>query len=352
MRTLLLSLVFATGLTGPAIAQDTPPSTPIDPVVGILEAFRTHTIVALGEGAHGNEQGAAFRVALIRDPGFIQLVDDIVVESGNSKYQDLMDRFVRGEDVPREVLRQVWQNTTQPHTLWDVPIYEAFFRAVREVNARAPKGRQLRVLLGDPPIDWGAIRNADDFRKWINESGDRDRFPASVIQREIVEKNRRALVIYGDMHLNRKAVRPKPGAEGSNNIVDVVERAGAKVFAIHTATTRVDLQNLQPGIAAWPRPSLAVLRGTALGATDFTAFYPAPNLKGPDGAPLFPRRIEEQFDAILYLAPRGEITQSRMSPALCADPVYMKMRTERILLLGMKLDIDRLNQQCPQGAGQ
>jgi hypothetical protein len=53
-----------------------------------------------------------------------------------------------------------------------------------------------------------------------------------------------------------------------------------------------------------------------------------------------------------HIAPRGEITQSRMSPAFCADPVYMKMRTERILLLGTELDIDRLNQQCPQGGGQ
>jgi hypothetical protein len=51
-----------------------------------------------------------------------------------------------------------------------------------------------------------------------------------------------------------------------------------------------------------------------------------------------------------HIAPRGEITQSRMSPALCADPVYMKML--RILLLGTELDIDRLNQQCPQGGGQ
>jgi hypothetical protein len=352
MRTLALSFVFGLGLTGLALAQATRPSTPIDPVAGILDAFRTHTIVALGEGSHGNEQGAAFRLALIRDPRFIQLVDDIVVESGNSKYQEVMDRFVRGDDIPHETLRQVWQNTTQPHTLWDVPIYEAFFRAVREVNAHAPKGRQLRVLLGDPPIDWSAIRSADEFQKWINEFGDRDRFPTSVILREVVEKNRRALVIYGDMHLNRKAVRPKPGVEGSNNIVDVLERAGAKVFAIHTATTRVDLASLQPGVATWPQPSLSLLRGTTLGVTDFTAFYPAPNLKGPDGTPLFPRRMEEQFDAILYLAPRGEITQSRMSPALCADPVYMKMRTDRILLLGMKLDIERLNQQCPQSAGQ
>jgi hypothetical protein len=30
-----------------------------------------------------------------------------------------MDRFVRGEDVPTALLRQVWQNTTQASAVWD-----------------------------------------------------------------------------------------------------------------------------------------------------------------------------------------------------------------------------------------
>jgi hypothetical protein len=69
-----------------------------------------------------------------------------------------MDRFTRGEDVPNDTLRQVWQNTTQPHPLWDVPIYEEFFRAVRAVNQSLPNDRQLRVVLGDPPIDWDRLK--------------------------------------------------------------------------------------------------------------------------------------------------------------------------------------------------
>jgi hypothetical protein len=59
-------------------------------------------VVALVEGAHANEQGHAFRLSLIRDPRFRETVDDIVVEFGNARYQNLMDRFIRGEDVPDE----------------------------------------------------------------------------------------------------------------------------------------------------------------------------------------------------------------------------------------------------------
>lgn len=36
----------------------------------ILDAFKTHDIVGLGEGTHTDEQSHAFRPALIRDPRF------------------------------------------------------------------------------------------------------------------------------------------------------------------------------------------------------------------------------------------------------------------------------------------
>ena len=57
------------------------------PTSVILDAFATHPVVALGEGAHGNVLGHAFRLALIRDPRFAALVNDIVVESGSATYQ-------------------------------------------------------------------------------------------------------------------------------------------------------------------------------------------------------------------------------------------------------------------------
>ena len=81
------------------------PAVRLDPTSVILDAFATHSVVALGEGAHGNVLGHAFRLALIRDPRFAAVVNDIVVESGSATYQDVMDRFVRGEDVPESALR-------------------------------------------------------------------------------------------------------------------------------------------------------------------------------------------------------------------------------------------------------
>jgi len=41
------------------------PTIPLDPIDGILAAFKTHQV-----GGHNNEQGHAVRMSLIRDPRF------------------------------------------------------------------------------------------------------------------------------------------------------------------------------------------------------------------------------------------------------------------------------------------
>lgn len=120
------------------------PATPVEPIAAIVDAFRSHRIVALGDN-HGNEQVHAFRLSLIRDPMFTATVDDIVVEFGSARYQHLMDRFVHGGDVPYESLRQVWQNTTQPEYEWDLPIYKQFLLAAEPPDT--PAGRTLAAWL-------------------------------------------------------------------------------------------------------------------------------------------------------------------------------------------------------------
>ena len=136
MTRVVATLVAVIAIAGALRAQPKP-ATPLEPIAAILDAFRTHDIVALGEGSHNNEQGYAFRLALIRDPRFAAAVNDLVVESGSSTHQDVMDRFIDGEDVPVNELRLAWQDTTVPDGPWDVPMYEEFFRAIRALNAVA-----------------------------------------------------------------------------------------------------------------------------------------------------------------------------------------------------------------------
>lgn len=230
----------------------------------IAQAFKTHQIVAIGNVEfRGNEQSHKFQLALIRDPRIAAVLNDVVVEFGSARYQEVIDQFIRGEDVPEESLRRIWQNTTQIEYEWDLPIYEDFFRAVRAVNASLPRGRQLRVLLGDPPIDWDKVHTRDDLHK---EMGDRDGHAVEVLRREVLAKGRRALVIYGGQHLIRRNTIPGAPDVWSRGIVARLEKdKTANVFMI-LPETRKDLRALQPGIESWPIPSLAILRGTTLGA--------------------------------------------------------------------------------------
>ena len=150
----LAACLGATAISG--YAQDPPRRTAVrlDPTSVILDAFTSHSVVALGEGSHGNLLGHAFRLALIRDPRFTAVVNDIVVESGSATHQSLMDRYVRGDTVPESALREVRENTVTPTPAWDRPMFDEFFQAVRDLNRSLPRERQVRILLGDPPIDW------------------------------------------------------------------------------------------------------------------------------------------------------------------------------------------------------
>ena len=310
---LFFAVVLAVA-SGIAAAQT--PAVPLNAIAGILDAFSTHDVVALGEGRHNNEQGYAFRLALLRDPRFPAIVNDIVVESGSSKHQEVMDRFIRGEAVPDKTLRLAWQDTTVPDGPWDVPMYEEFFRAVRDVNASLPADRRLRVLLGDPPFDWEKASREEALRISLQ----RDRFPAELIRREVLAKGRRALVIYGDAHLLR---RPPLGG---SNLVTLLTASNARVFTISTHTSGGDLQTLEPDVSKWPAPSLVLMKGTTLGLAPFTFYRPG----GTDDS-----RMEDQYDAVLYVGPVSSVTIRRgeIDPALCADDEYLQMRFGRMTLM-------------------
>lgn len=41
--------------------------------------------------------------------------------------------------------------------------YHGLYATIRSVNQRLPKDRRLRVLCGDPPIDWTRVQTRDDI---------------------------------------------------------------------------------------------------------------------------------------------------------------------------------------------
>jgi len=338
-------------LLGTAIASA---QTPVEPVGAIVDAFRSHSIVAM-EAAHGDEQMLAFTLALIRDPRFAAVANDLVVEEGNARYQVLMDRYVRGEDVPVAELRQVWENHTVPlNGSGRTATVPEIYRAVREINVSRPRDRQLRVLLGDPPIDWDLVKTQADHQKWIEM---RDSHPAALIQLEVLAKGRRALVLYGQMHLQRRQIIANYDMEiwQAQTLVSILERTTpTRVFSVWREPSVVALL---PEAASWRVPMLALTRGTVLGGIDFGKYSVAslPRASIQDGKLVpVPRDrwralpMEEQFDAVLYLGPPLPAPAPN-SPAMCSDRAFLEERLRRLTIGGPPGSADRLKQYCAAG---
>src|SRR5690349_5517565 len=296
-------------LSATAHAQSTRVApTPREAVSEVLNLFERYSIVALSEGPHNNQKGHDFRMALVRDPRFGRLVNDIVVEFGNSRYQAVMDRFTSGADVPYREIRQVWENTTIPGTLWDSPIYYEFFSTIRDVN-RA-NGSHIRVLLGDPPIDWASIRTADQMNAYYPQ---RSRHPATVILEEVLKKNRRALVIYGAGHLIGRGSSLADPLRGDTLVAHLERESNTRIFTISNAYA--DVSGFETG-AAWPIPSLILVRGTTLGLE-------LSEVESP---------LEQDFDALLQLGGPFALSMTRVQKSVCDDAGYLTMRFDRYAL--------------------
>src|SRR5262245_3408083 len=352
-RAWILGLLLAAGLSIRPAAQGSAlrPAVPLEVIPAILDAFRTYRVVSY-PGGHpdGNEVAAQLR-ALIKDPRFATVANDIVVEFAGSRYQDLVDRYVRGDDVSDTAVRAAWLNTVQAGIALDNANTAAFFRTVREVNATLPPQRKFRVLLGDPPMDWDNVRNGADYRKWVIQ---RDSYPAALVQREVIAHNRRALIVWANGHLIRQQILTNYDMSTwqAQSIVSLLETGGTPVFTVRSGS---DLTKWQPDSASWKPMTLTLVRGTPVGAAEFSDEFGGSDtryrVRGEEDFVPIPkdqwvsRRLEEIVDAILYTGPKR--SSAPIAPELCADPAYIKMRLERIALIGLPQgEADAVKRAC------
>jgi hypothetical protein len=230
-------------------------------------------------------------------------------------------------------VREALENSAVATPVWDRPIFPEFFRAVRALNQALPADRRLRVLMGDPPIEWATVKTFDDYRPWLRQ---RDSYPAGIIQREVLARGRRALVIYGEGHLQSRHERP------GQSLLGILETQGARAFAV--ASTFADLNSVQPNIGSWPTPSMALLQGTSLGAVAYERLFgPQPPIAFLKTHP----NIEDHFDAVLTLGPPASVQLAPPSYPRCAEPEYIERRVGRMVATGMPPTVrERLMQDC------
>jgi hypothetical protein len=200
------------------------------PIIGIGEV---HTCLEFHQILH----------ELMRDPRLPGKVNDIIVEFGNPSAQEVTDRYVlEGEAVPRDARKTAWQNTAIGWTISVSPLYEYFFDVVREVNAKLPLGRRIRIVLGDAPLDVARLRvdpaGALQMFRMCRES------PISAVREaalaESVDKTislgHRGLIIAGSGHLRGNGL---PGS--ARQLID--KQHPGKLLYMENVTTAA------PGVA-------------------------------------------------------------------------------------------------------
>ena len=331
-------LMFALAVVSQAQTQTKPTSAELTPrpaVSAILEAFDKYEVVGMPE-AHALKDVDDFILALIRNPAFPEKVNDIAVECGNSLYQPMLDRYIAGEQVPFSEVQKVWRNTTQP-MCGTSGFFEQFFPLVRAINQKLPAGKRLRVLAGDPPIDWDQIKTEEDIRKSFV---DRDASIASVMEKEVLSKHRRALMLFGTFHLMHDS-----GPPGS--AISIYEKDYPNRTFVISNLAFFDLKPSTPSsnrFVDWPVPSLAVAKGTWLGALDLSHFFPPgvfidDNCKvTTDFAKEELKPMEELVDAFLYLGPTDLQLREQVPADIVLDTKYMTESERRLALQGFPDD--------------
>jgi hypothetical protein len=318
-------------------------------VPAILAAFDKYEVVGL-PAAHGMKDLDDFIFSLIRNPAFPEKVNDVEIECGNSLYQSVLDRYIAGDEVPFVEVRKVWRNTTQ--TMCGMSgFYEQFFPLVRTINRKLPPGKRLRVLAGDPPIDWDQIKTFQDLLNIIH----RDASIATVMEKEVLSKHRKALMLFGTFHLMHGT-----GASA----VSIYEKDYPNLtFVISDlGFFDTDLPLLSSGaLATWPAPSLASAKGTSLGALDLTHFLPPPLRVSEDDCTVhneFPKSLQKPMenlvDAFLYLGPQDLRLNEKMPADIALDVDYRKELQRRDALPGFpggtNGTLEEFNQQIVSGA--
>jgi hypothetical protein len=327
-----LSLAFLMLFLSAAVSHAAgPPPKGTKGVDGIFAAFQSHPLVGISE-FHNLAQEADFYVSVINDPRFAEQVGNVVLEVGDAAQQDVADRYESGEDIPYLQLRKVWTDVVG----W-VPTVTALgsiniFPEVRSVNQTLPPEKRIKVWLGEPPIDWSQIKTKAD---WQPLNDNRDGFVASVIQREILSKGKKALIIYGAGHLGRN-----PEQRNLRAILDASNPGTLYVVSPYLGYS--SKKCAAPAEAIISRGKAPAIFSPVIGSSLEPVLRRSDCLTFP-----LPRNLTEEIrqgyntannsnltsDAILYLGPRNILSAGTQVPDIYLDTEFRKEMERRTKII-------------------
>jgi len=296
-------------VTGVTLLAQAPQPDARAPIPALVEALKTHSVVGIGE-LHGCRQAGDFYIALVRDPEFQRVVNDIVIEFASGQSQPLLDRYILALDtISLDTLRSIWRNTTKAAS-WDFPTYERWLKAIRDVNRSLPARRRIRVLAGDTPVEWSRLRTQEDWTRL----GDNNATFATLISDQVIGKRRKALVVLGNNHLARGGTF-RDRAPNAASLIEKRFPGSMYLVLIYYGGFGDDSADSRIAREKWQVPAIVPLADSWLGKR------PIPTSAGQLPLSTF-------ADALLYLGKRNALTIER--PAVATfDAAYRRELVRR-----------------------
>jgi hypothetical protein len=235
------------------------------------------------------------------------------------------------------------------------PATASLYEAVREENLKRRGKHQMRILCGDPYIDWEKVKEKGDIGPYL---GNRDQWFTQVVKDEVLAKHHRALLIMGWGHFARVLPFPR-----RFSIEQELQAAGAKTYLIIVGTnTPGGYDDIDHRFDSWPTPVIVSLSGNWVGELPAMSILSGGGAEGyqwmisstpssPASAPP-PVKLQEVADALLYLGPRDSLTSINMTRAELDGTPYGKEIERRLAIEGFPADVaaqlESANSETPQ----
>ena len=290
-------------------------------------------LIAFGE-THQHKSLHALLERTLTSKHIQEDIDVIIVEFGNSFYQDLLDRYINGENVSIDAIRVVWRNTLiSPNTVWDSPVYERFFKTIRDINKSLQSKKRYRVIAAGKSIDWATIHSKEDMIPL--EKTTRTEQIYEVVGNEVFVKNKTAILIAGGWHTTQLNL-------------ELNNRSGYS-FLDHSAGKQLNLYypNTSFFINSYSKlTSLGIteIENMKIGSTILTSKNWLRNIDGdklvfmkgrggrPDYNPYRDSQLKDMADALIYWGPKEHWVYERPLKETYQDEVYWKELNRRSMI--------------------
>jgi len=302
----------------------------------IIRIFQSGNIIGLGEGEHHLENSHKFLQKMFDNKKIQKTIDVVIVEFANVDYQDILDRYIFGEEVHINELRKIWRESTQCiGRFGEGIVYFELLKKIRDINTTLPENEKIRVLGGDPSIDWQSIKTREDYLKVIAA---RDTFPAGLAVDYGINQSKKVLLIYSEFHFVK--INDKRFYQEHHTITTVVNsmHPGAmKVIAVLDPST-FHIEELTKNL---PHYSIIDLKTSELGNLPAEKYFK--EIRNKDGTVILFEgyKINNLFDYFLYIGPSESWKRVDFPKAVFSDDEWGELN-RRLKIVGFEPLDDKL----------